>query len=802
MGLSFFETMRGEVVDKSDEPHAIDFELKGEATEISRFLRGGEVKVTGIVNAPPFAERAPLEGRMVISPLRRRRITYEFRFCDPQGRSCRFEGKKEISFLRPVSSMTEMEGAICREGETVAEGELFFDLGELPEFLNSWRPTTTIPRADMHAPLGACEPDEALSEAERATLDALVEATFVAGEHVPGADEKTCEETARQIQMLPSHAYWLHRFGLRLLERVTLVSHRRSFSDLELDTRRELLDRWTDPARQAGRRMELPAVDLAAQLLTVFVKMAHFGRYDYLDAIGHPRPEKVAPEPKERYMRRVVPAEYLEKETELRAHVVVVGTGAGGAAVAYQLAKNGLAVAMVEEGRYLQRDDFSGPPMERMWSMYRHRSTNFSMGTPIVIPQGRAVGGTTTINSGTCFATPDHVLKEWRREQGFPEGFRPENYHRYSQEVAGMLQVEPGDEDALGRIADVIGRGADEMGIAHGALPRNAPGCTGAGECILGCPEGAKRSTDISYVPAALRAGAELYTGLPMTRILMHGDRAVAVEARGADRHGRPRRLRIHADRVVLACGAIHSPILLHQNGFRNRHIGKNLSVHPGMGLLARMHEELEPWKTIPQGYTFEALEDREIQFEGYYLHPQLTAGQLPWVGEKLTRWMDDFSRIAQFGFMVRDRGRGSVRCGPDGVPMVRYTLSEKSIEKLKAGAAVLSELFFEAGASEVFTGFGAPQVLRSIEEARALEDVDAGPLDFRLLGAHPLGTCRMAADESRGVVDFDHRLFGTENLHVVDGSTVPTSLGVNPQMTIMAMALRAGDVIAEKMHA
>ncbi len=798
MGLSFFETMRGELVDGTDEPHPIHFEVKAEATDVPHFLRGGEVKITGIVDAPPFAECAPLEGRMVISPLRRRSITYDFRFCDPDGRPCRFEGRKDISFLRPVTSMTEMEARITREGREIAEGELFFDLADFPEFVTSWRPSTTIPRAEMHAPLGDCGPAQALSKRERKTLQALVEATFVAGESVPAADEQTCEETARQIQMLPAHAYWLHRFGLRLLERVTLVTDRRHFSDLGMERRRELLRRWTDPAEPG--RISLPAVDLVAQLLTIFVKMAHFGRYDYLDSIGHPRPQQVSPEPEERYMRRVVCAEDLGGEMELRVHAVVVGTGAGGAAVAYQLARKGLAVAMIEEGRYFRRQDFSGPPMDRLRAMYRHRATNLSVGTPIVIPQGRTVGGTTTINSGTCFATPDQVLEQWRRELGFPEDFRPENYHRYTNEVAGMLQVEPGAEDALGKIADVIGRGADEMGIEHGPLPRNAPGCTGAGECILGCPEGAKRSTDVTYVPAALRAGAELYTGLAATRILMNEDRAVAVEARGSDRHGRARTLRIHADRIILACGAVHSPILLRQNGFRHRQIGKNLSVHPGLGMLARMEEELEPWKTIPQGYTFEALEEREIRFEGYYLHPQLTAGLLPWVGEELTRWMDDFARIAQFGFMVRDRGRGSVRCGPDGLPIVRYTLSRRSIERLKAGAAKLAELFFEAGAREVFTGFGSKQAITSIDEARQLVDSDAGPLDFRLLGAHPLGTCRMAADASRGVVDFDHRLFGTKNLHVVDGSTVPTSLGVNPQMTIMAMALRAGDRIATKL--
>lgn len=801
MGLSFFETMSGEVLDDQGIAHSIRFEVKGEATEIPHFLGSGEVKITGVVTAPPFAERSPLEGTMVISPLRKRRITYDFSFQDPSGTPCRFMGQKDISFFRPLASMTHMEGTILRNEKTIASGELRFELGDLAEFVTSWWPSTSIPRAEMHTPLGEADPDGGLSESERTTLKALVEATFSAGENVPAPDDETIDETACQIQAMPAHAYWLHRLGLRLLERVTLVTDRRHFSSLPLERRRALLERWTAPEHADDNRVDIPTVRLLAQLLTTFIKAAHFGRYDYLDAIGHPRPQQVSREPQERFMRRVIAPEHLGKKTDIEAHAVVIGTGAGGAAVAYQLAQRGLAVAMIEEGRYFRRHDFSGPPLGRMMATYRHRATNFSVGTPIVIPQGRTVGGTTTINSGTCFATPDEVLNQWRQELDFPDDFRPQTYHRYSKEVAGMLQVEPGKRDVLGNIADIIACGADRMGLDHGPLPRNAPGCTGAGECILGCPEGAKRSTDISYVPAALRAGAELYVGLPATRILMDGSRAVAVETRGTDRHGRPRRLRVHAQHIIIACGAIHSPIFLRENGFRHHWIGKNLSLHPGHGVLARMNDALAPWDTIPQGYAIHALEERGIRFEGYYLHPQLTAPMLPWIGDRLTEWMDDFARIGQFGFMVRDRGVGSVHRGPDGLPIIRYQLSPTSIERIKAATSLLAELFLEADAREVFVGFGSDPVIRSKAQARALTDLELGPLDFRLLGAHPLGTCRMAATENDGVVDFDHRLFGTDNLYVVDGSTVPTSLGVNPQMTIMAMALRAGDRIADQFH-
>lgn len=800
MGVSFFEIMDGEVSDLLGQSHPIRFEIKGESTDLPHFLRTGTARITGIVDAPPFASEAPLEGEMVISPVRHRKISYQFRFRDPQGMDCRFVGQKDLSIIRPVTSMTHLDGAIERGGEEIARGQLRFDLGHLYSFLTSWWPSTSIPRAAMNKPLGDTGYPEKLSSRERAVLSALAHATFSASQHVPAADEATIEEAIFQLQSMPGHVFALHRMALRWLDGLTLATDRRRFADLPLERRRQLLRQWTDTDASPGTLGTLLGVPFLIQVLTLVLKVAHFGRADYLDSIGHPRPRKIPSEKPERYMRRVVNAEELEEETEIHAHAVVIGTGAGGAAVAYQLARKGLAVAMLEEGRYLRRENFSGGPMGRIDDLYRHKATNFSLGTPIVIPQGRAVGGTTTINSGTCFATPDHVLEQWQKELGFPDDFSPEQYGRYSDEVAAMLQVAPADEDALGRIKDVIGRGADRMGLGHGPLPRNAPGCPGAGECILGCPEGAKRSTDVSYVPAALRSGAELYTGLRATRILMNGSKAVAVEARGCDRFGRPRKLRVFADRVILACGSVHSPILLRENGIRLPMIGENLSVHPALGVIARMRENLAPWKTIPQGYSVEALEEEGIRFEGYYLHPQLLATQLPFIGPELSRWMDDFASLAQFGFMVRDEGVGSVSRGPDGLPIINYRLSKKSIDGLKLGAALLAELFLEADAREVFVGFGPRPVVRKKSEAKALKEVDVGPTGFRLLGAHPLGTCRMAGRPEEGVVDFDHRVFGTDNLHVVDGSTVPTSLGVNPQMTIMAMALRAGDVIGEQL--
>jgi choline dehydrogenase-like flavoprotein len=281
----------------------------------------------------------------------------------------------------------------------------------------------------------------------------------------------------------------------------------------------------------------------------------------------------------------------------------------------------------------------------------------------------------------------------------------------------------------------------------------------------------------------------------------MDGNRVVAVEARGADRHGAPKLLRLRARRVVLACGSLETPTLLMENGIRLPHLGKNLSVHPGLGMVARCLEDLQPWDAIPQGYSIDALEEEGIRYEGYYLPPAVLGGLLPFAGPKLSGWMDDFGRLAQFGFMTRDLSNGSVHRGPGGRSVVTYRLDQRSRNQLKKGAALLAELLLRAGATEVLTAIRTLPVISDIDDCKRLLDSDPGPLDFALLGAHPLGTCRMGTNPDVAVVDFDYRVFGTDNLHVVDGSVVPSSLGVNPQMTIMALALRAADVIGAKLE-
>lgn len=784
-GVSFFETMQGNMVDPQGHSHLVDFQIKAEATSLSHFLKTGKTRITGIVRAPPWTQEAVMEGELWISPIKQRGMVYQFSFLDDQERSIRFEGTKRIHLRHPIKTIATLHSKLIRDDVVLAEGALYFDLNELPELLASWRLQSDFASIDL-----AMSQDgpflEPLNASQKRVLQAYAETVITPGTYVPPCDDHTVATAQATLATLPQSLQRTYRMALKTFDGLARSRKGRAFASLSPDSRWQVVE-YVGRLGSTGRGLLM--------LLGFPIKSAHFNRRDYLDAIGVPSYDNPVRESPPDYMCQVNSPEELDEESDFEVDVVVVGSGAGGAPLAAELAESGYAVAILEQGKYYGRKDFSGAPMSRIQRFAEKGGMTWSVGNTVVsIPVGRMVGGTTAINSGTCFRTPGSVLETWRREHGLPEDFSEEGMERYFASVEDELRVGPGTQPYLGSIASLVARGAAAMGAKHAPLPRNAEGCDGQGTCAYGCPTDAKRATNVSYIPRALKAGAEIFTGMRVQRILMRGGRAVGVLARGQTPGGAPRRLSIRARAVVIACGSMGSPLLLEDNGLRLPWLGRNLSVHPAIGMFVRTDEPMNSWKTIPQGYGVKGLVDPRLTYEGFYLPPQIGAGLSAVNGPLLTEWMDAHGSVGQFGLMVKDQGVGSVSRSPTGGSLIRYSLTPETMDLMQRGAAALAELLIRGGGREVLACVGGVDVVRTVEEARAIGDLKLRASDFMTLAFHPLGTCRMGSGPDTAVVDSDHRVFGTENLYVVDGSVVPTSLGVNPQITIMSMALRAAE--------
>jgi len=474
----------------------------------------------------------------------------------------------------------------------------------------------------------------------------------------------------------------------------------------------------------------------------------------------------------------------------IHADVCVVGSGAGGAPAAALLAEAGRSVVVVEDGPSVPTSQLTGDLRAMMAGLYRDGGQTMSVGnTPIIIPVGRAVGGTTLVNSGTCLRTPDDVLAEWAGELGL-DALGPGSLDDLYEDVERVISVGQVTPELAGANARRIESAANALGWSNEYLPRNASGCVGSGVCAFGCPTGAKQHTAITYMERAHAAGSVTYAATRADRVRVDKGRVRGVVAR-TEGGGK---LEIRAPTVVVAAGTFHTPGLLAASGIRNEWLGENLSIHPATGAWGVVADEVGMGHGVPQSLAIDEFAGDGLMLEGISGPPSYMALSVPYNGQRNRELMARYSNVVQFGLMVRDRSRGHVATGRlarrSGTPLIRYDISREDTQLVFTGIERLAELLFAAGAERVITPISGLPELRDGDLA-PLRATTPHPARLKLMAFHPLGTARMAADPDHGVLDADGRVHGTDGLFVADGSAVPSSLGVNPQLTIMALATR-----------
>lgn len=480
--------------------------------------------------------------------------------------------------------------------------------------------------------------------------------------------------------------------------------------------------------------------------------------------------------------------------------VCVIGSGAGGAVAAKELAEKGFSVVLLEEGGHFTRENWNGKPYFSMTHMWRNGGGTMTLGLPgVSVPAGRCIGGTTTINSCTCFRTPEKVMRQWRQEFGLTRT-DGKSLSPYFDRVEKEISVTELSWDVLGNCAAIVRRGAEKLGLNCRPLRHNVKNCKGCGTCQFGCLEKAKQSMDVTYVPKADTAGARIYAdcrvdGIDIRKGVARGVKGSLLDPEtGAARHA----FTVNARVVVASCGALMTPALLKRSGVHNKNIGRHLQIHPCARVAAVMDETVEGWKGVSQGAYIDDFEDEGIMLEGIFVHPAIFLAALPGFGHAFKEQAFNFSKIAAFGVMVHDSSEGRVYRNRKDMVVATYRLTREDAEKLKRGIAYTARIFFAAGARRVLVPIAGVPSLESEAEVERLLAMKLKPIHFsEIFAFHPLGSCRMAAAKKQGVVDESGRLFDVENLYIADGSIVPTSLGVNPQITIMALATRIAEGIA-----
>jgi choline dehydrogenase-like flavoprotein len=563
-----------------------------------------------------------------------------------------------------------------------------------------------------------------------------------------------------------------------------------SFSALPMETRVRVLLSWADSGL-GRRRGVFQALRKAVGFLYVMLPGAGGGASPVWSQIGYPGP--LGPQkPKPRPLNPIV----SQGDMELSCDVCIVGSGAGGGVAAAVLADAGREVVVLEAGGYYDDADFDGAELGGFQRLYLEGGFAATADQSVGLLAGECLGGGTVINYCTSFRTPDDVRAEWAAA-GVP-WFTSEAYTRSLDAICARLSVNS-EHNRVSAREQALQRGLGALGWHAAKMPRNVVGCEQGkicGYCGYGCSLGAKQSSAKTWLVDAQAKGARLVTETRAQRVRIEAGAATGVEARSPKGF----RITIRCKTVVVACGAIHTPALLLRSGLRNEHIGRHLHLHPVSNVCGVFEEEIRPWEGTMQAiYSDEhrfLTGNYGVKYETTALQPVIAVAVLPWrEPEQYRSLLGKLANTTAIGVLVRDRDGGRVSLDREGNPVTQYALSEFDRAHLRSGFIGAARILEAAGARQIFSPHakwcayepGRSGSLQSFTQAMDAAGWNSGQL--ALFSFHMMGSARMGSSRKNSATKPDGETWEVRNLFVMDGSSFPSASGVNPMISIEAIA-------------
>jgi len=552
-----------------------------------------------------------------------------------------------------------------------------------------------------------------------------------------------------------------------------------------------------------GRPLERTTARLMTQLVLLLATWPNLDRTPSVvhTAMGYPGPRTPPPETQHRLR-----TESIAGPSTWTCDVVIVGSGAGGGTAAAVLAAAGLDVVVLERGGYFAERDFTHYQDDADRDLY---DTRASADLGIALLSGKTLGGGTVVNYTTSLRLPDDVRAEWDREAGFRDVFTGAALSASFDAVSARIGVTTSESRPWFRDR-LMQAGSEKLGLPVAEMPRNVRGChqdERCGFCNFGCRSGAKQSTLRTWLEDASANGARIAVNADVERVLIDDGHAVGVRASvGRDRTP----LTVFARATVICAGALFTPAILARSNVRSPALGRHLRLHPVTGLFGRMDEPTDPWGGVMQARIGTGLTDLDgrgygVRYEAGALHP-VEYAQFGGFGggADLKRFLRSYRYQSALGVVLRDHGEGHVELSRRAPPRYHYALSAEDREHVRRGVHRGLEILLAAGASEIRSTTFTPHSYRPASGAPLssfLERLDRQ--GYQVLEAgygsfHQMGTARMGKDPARSVISEHHEVHGHKNLYVMDGSVFPTASGVNPMLTIEALAHRGATLLAE----
>ena len=579
------------------------------------------------------------------------------------------------------------------------------------------------------------------------------------------------------------------------------VGHWVQFSELPEEDKYKVMLSWAD-SRLALRRAAFQALRKAVGFLYVMLP-GEAGQMNPVWAnIGYSGPIGVQRPDAPRKLNVIVPRE----EMTLQCDVCVIGSGAGGGVAAAALAAAGKEVIVLEAGGYFDDADFDGAELRGFQNLYAECGFASTRDHSVGFLAGECLGGGTVVNYCTSFRTPDENREEWA-EEGV-EWVRGSEYTRSLDAVCKRLSVNT-EHNRVSKREEILQRGLKRLGWHVDAMPRNVVDCDQdgvCGYCGYGCSIGAKQSTVKTWLADAQMNGAKFVVETRAHKVRVERGAASGVEAWSKKGH----RVVVKCKHVVVACGAIHTAALLLRSGLGNEHIGRHLHLHPVSNVSGIFDEEILPWQGTMQAIYSDQHRhltgNYGVKYETTALQPVIAMAVMPWrePGDFRAR-MSQLKNTSAIGVLLRDRGAGRVTVDREGHPVSSYSLSDFDRRHMQIGFRSAAEILESAGARRIYSPHAKlcsyePEKKGSIDTF--VKDMDAagwGNAQVALFSFHIMGTARMGDSPGFSATNPDGETWEVKNLYVMDGSSFPNASGVNPMISIAAIAHRNAAVLATK---
>ncbi|MDF1562718.1 MAG: GMC family oxidoreductase [Deltaproteobacteria bacterium] len=476
---------------------------------------------------------------------------------------------------------------------------------------------------------------------------------------------------------------------------------------------------------------------------------------------------------------------------------VVVGSGAGGATAAWDLAAAGKEVLLLEAGADRIGSALTQRDGEMYDQMYAERGGRSTVDLSISVLQGKGLGGGTIINACDVVPASDEVLGLWAKTYGLGE-LAPEKVAPFAARALADLSASRIPEAALNRANQLLKAGTEAMGWQGEPMMHNRVDCVDLGTCLIGCPADAKSNTRFVAVPGALSHGAAVAVRARVERIEEGGVEQKRLVVSRLDALGREvlGTFEVRASRLILACNPVDTVALLRRSGLGNERVGRHLSLQPQLPFMALFEEEVRAFEGIPQAYAVTEFERfvpgaglGGFRIEAIMGTPGIVASLVPFVGHEHKEMMTLYPRIAASLLLIPDAPVGEVRVEASGRPRVHYELTDDVRARMREAAKAAAEIYFAAGATRIIVPTMRPVVIERGASLEPLARMELPPAGAPLLSAHQQGGVRMGADAASSAATPEGEVRGTRGIHVLDSSGFPTSVSTHTMTGIIALS-------------